>query len=149
MTSQPSRADFPFFFPFRVRYNETDQQGVVFYGNYSIYYDVALGEFLRWAGHDYKNQERDTGTDFHIVRSAVDFLTPLEYDDEIEVGARIARLGEKSLTWAGAVFRKGADAPVSTAEIVWVNADQSNGQSAPVPPALRALLEAKMGAAVE
>jgi len=144
MPDQPARADFPSFFPFRVRYNETDQQGVVFYGNYSIYYDTSLSEFLRWAGHDYKNQVRDTGTDFHIVKSTVEFFAPLRYDDEIEVGVRIARLGEKSITWAGALFVKGATEPVSTAEIIWVNADQSNGTSAPVPETLRALLEAKM-----
>ena len=147
MSDRPTRADFPFFFPFRVRYNETDQQGVVFYGNFSIYYDTSLSEFLRWAGHDYKNQPRDTGTDFHIVKSTVEFFAPLRYDDEIEVGVRIARLGEKSLTWAGAIFLKGEGAPVSTAEIVWVNADQSNGTSAPVPETLRALLEAKAPAA--
>jgi len=146
MPDQPARADFPFFFPFRVRYNETDQQGVVFYGNFSIYYDTSLSEFLRWAGHDYKNQERDTGTDFHIVKSTVEFFAPLRYDDEIEVGVRIARLGEKSITWTGAIFVKGADEPVSTGEIVWVNADQSSGTSAPVPETLRGLLEAKMAA---
>jgi len=148
MTSPPIRTDFPFFHPFRVRYNETDQQGVVFYGNYSIYYDTSLSEFLRWAGHDYKNQERDTGTDFHIVKSTVEFFAPLRYDDEIEVGVRIARLGEKSITWAGAIFVKGASEPVSMAEIIWVNADQSTGTSAPVPEALRALLEAKLVAPV-
>ena len=137
MPDQTNRADFPFFFPFRVRYNETDQQGVVFFGNYAIYYDTALSEFLRWAGHDYKNQERDTGTDFHIVRSTIEYLAPLRYDDQIEVGTRIARLGEKSLTWAGAIYVKGSEDPVSTAEIVWVNADQSNGKSAAIPGGLQ------------
>jgi len=146
MTDQPSRADFPFFHDFRVRYNETDQQGVVFFGNFAIYYDTSLSEFLRWVGHDYKNQVRDTGTDFHIVRSTIDYIAPLRYDDEIEVGVRVARLGTASLTWAGAIFVKGNDAPVSTAEIVWVNADQSNGTSAPVPEKLRGLIEAKLAA---
>lgn len=146
MPDFPSRSAFPFFFPFRVRYNETDQQGVVFFGNYSIYFDTALSEFLRWAGHDYKNQVRQTGTDFHIVKSTVEFFAPLRYDDEIEVGVRIARLGEKSITWNGAIFVKGADEPVSTAEIIWVNADQSNGKSAAIPETLREQLEAKMSA---
>lgn len=137
------RADFPFFFPFRVRYNETDQQGVVFFGNYAIYCDTALSEFLRWAGHDYKNQERETGTDFHIVKSTIEYLAPLRYDDEIEVGVRIARLGEKSITWTAAIFVKGASEPVSTAEIIWVNADQTSGKSAAIPETLRGQLEAK------
>jgi len=143
----PARADFAFFFPFRVRYNETDQQGVVFYGNYLIYYDTGISEFLRAAGHDYKNQERDTGTDFHIVRSTVEYLSPLRYDDEIEVGVRIERLGGKSITWGLVIFVKGAGDPVSAAEIVWVNANQTTGESAPIPDDLRKLLEAKTTAA--
>jgi len=139
----PARDEFPFFHPFRVRYNETDQQGVVFFGNYAIYYDTTLSEFLRWSGHDYKNQERDTGTDFHIVKSTIEYLAPLRYDDEIEVGVRIGRLGEKSLTWRAAIFVKDRTDPISTAEIIWVNADQSNNTSAAIPGDLRALLEMK------
>jgi acyl-CoA thioester hydrolase len=139
----PSRSDFAFFASFRVRYNETDAQGVVFYGNYLIYYDVSLNEFLRWLGYDYKNQPKHTGTDFHVVKASAEYAAPLRFEDEFEVGVRISRIGRASIAFETALFPKGAETPSATGEIVWVNADQSTGKSAPVPETLRMLVEAK------
>ena len=138
-----TQTDFPFRFPFRVRYAETDAQKMVFFGNYLTYYDTAISEYFRALGYDYANQVRDTGTDFHVVRACVDYHSPLRYDDEIEVGVRVARLGRASLSFALAIFVKGRDEPASTGEIVWVNADQSTGKSAPAPEALRKLIDAQ------
>lgn len=135
--------NFPFRYPFRVRYAETDAQRMVFFGNYLIYYDTAISEYFRELGYDYANQVRDTGTDFHVVRASVDYHFPLRYDDEIEVGVRIARLGNASLHFAVAIFVAAKDEPASTGEIVWVNADQSTGKSAPAPESLRALIGAE------
>jgi acyl-CoA thioester hydrolase len=133
-------ATFPFRHPFRVRYAETDAQRMVFFGNYLIYYDTAISEYFRALGYDYASQVRDTGTDFHVVRASVDYHAPLRYDDEIEVGVRVARLGKASLRFALAIFVAGREEPASTGEIVWVNADQSTGKSAPAPEALRKLI---------
>ena len=138
-----TQTNFPFRHPFRVRYAETDAQGVVFFGNYLIYYDTAISEFFRALGYDYANQVRDTGTDFHVVRASVDYHAPLRYDDEFEVGVRVSRLGKASLRFAVAIFVKASDEPASTGEIVWVNADQSTGESAPAPEALRKLIAAQ------
>ena len=138
-----TQTDFPFRFPFRVRYAETDAQKMVFFGNYLTYYDTAISEYFRALGYDYANQVRDTGTDFHVVRACVDYHSPLRYDDEIEVGVRVARLGRASLSFALAIFVAGRDEPASTGEIVWVNADQSTGKSAPAPEALRKLIDAQ------
>ena len=138
-----AQPDFPFRFPFRVRYAETDAQKMVFFGNYLTYYDTAISEYFRALGYDYANQVRDTGTDFHVVRTCVDYHSPLRYDDEIEVGVRVARLGRASLSFALAIFVKGRDEPASTGEIVWVNADQRTGKSAPAPEALRKLIDAQ------
>ncbi len=138
-----TQSDFPLRHPFRIRYAETDAQGVVFFGNYLIYYDTAISEYFRALGYDYANQVRDTGTDFHVVRVSVDYHTPLRYDDEIEVGVRVSRLGKASLHFAVAIFVKDTEEPASTGEIVWVNADQSTGKSAPAPEVLRKLIAAQ------
>ena len=135
-----NQADFPFRHPFRVRYAETDAQGVVFFGNYLIYFDTAISEYFRALGYDYANQVRDTGTDFHVVRASVEYHAPLRYDDEIEVGVKVSRLGKASLGFAVAIFAKDSGEPASTGEIVWVNADQSTGKSTPAPESLRKLI---------
>ncbi|MGE0733190.1 MAG: acyl-CoA thioesterase [Alphaproteobacteria bacterium] len=130
------RADFHFFEPFRVRYAETDMQKVVFYGNYSIYYDVAITEYFRALGFDQMAHLSSTDEDFHVVKSTQEFKGSAVFDDKLDVGVRTAKLGRSSITFDAAIFRQGEDAPINVAEIVWVNANQKTRTSAPMPQEL-------------
>jgi acyl-CoA thioester hydrolase len=133
------RADFRHFCPLRVRYGETDAQGVVFNANYLLYYDVAITEYLRALGWDYK-AHIGTGIDFHTVRTVVEYKAPIRFDDEIEVGVRPGRVGNSSLTWSLEIHPRGEDRPLATGEVVWVNTDQASHRPTPVPPDLRAAI---------
>jgi acyl-CoA thioester hydrolase len=42
-----AKSDFKFFYPIRVRYAETDLQGIVFNAHYLTYFDTAIYEYLR------------------------------------------------------------------------------------------------------
>lgn len=44
---------------FRPRYSETDQMGVVYYGNYAAYFEVGRVELLRKLGVSYAQLEAD------------------------------------------------------------------------------------------
>ena len=46
------------FFNFRPRYSETDQMGVVYYGNYATYFEVGRVELLRELGMSYAEMEK-------------------------------------------------------------------------------------------
>ncbi len=129
-----SRSDFTFFHPLRVRYAEIDGQGVVYNAHYLTYFDVAITEYLRWLDYDYPlGGDPDAGTDFHLVKALVEYRAPVVYDDEIEIGVRIGRLGTTSVTFILAIFPKGGVDLRSTGEIVWVNTDQKAHASAPLP----------------
>lgn len=134
------RADFRYFCPLRVRYGETDAQGVVFNANYLLYYDVAITEYLRALGWDYR-AHIGTGVDFHTVRTVVEYKAPIRFDDEIAVGVRPGRIGTSSLTWALEIHPKDADRVQATGEVVWVNTDQGTHRPVPVPADLRAAIE--------
>jgi len=67
--------DFQFFYPFRVRYSEIDGQKVVFNAHYLTYFDTAITEYLRWLPIDYKQYIKETGCDFHTVRTLVEYVT--------------------------------------------------------------------------
>jgi acyl-CoA thioester hydrolase len=134
-----ARADFRFVCPLRVRYGETDGQGVVFNANYLLYYDVAITEYLRAAGWDYKAHIA-AGVDFHTVRTVVEYKAPIRFDDQIAVGVRPGRIGTTSLTWALEIHPDGADRILATGEVVWVNTDQGTQRPVPVPADLRALI---------
>jgi acyl-CoA thioester hydrolase len=137
-----TRSDYPFSFPFRVRYAETDAQGIVFYGNYLTYFDVAIYEYFRWLSYDVNDHVAETGADFHTVRAVADFHAPSRFDDAIEVCVRTTRIGRSSLAFALAVYAEDEDRPRVTGEIVWVNADQQAHRSTPLPPRLVARLSA-------
>jgi acyl-CoA thioester hydrolase len=135
------RSDFWFFFRLRVRYSEVDQQGIVFNAHYLTYFDTALTEYMRALDYDYRSQLARTGTDFHVVRSLVEYKAPIRFDDEIDIGVRTERLGRSSLCFRIAIFGRNDDRLLALGEIVWVNADQAAHKPAPIPLELRSLIE--------
>ncbi|MBW6401153.1 acyl-CoA thioesterase [Roseomonas sp. HJA6] len=135
---RPSRADFRFFLPHRVRYVELDTQGIVFNGHYLAWYDEAVSDYIRAAG--YSDEMRVTGADFHVVRGLVEYKVPIGRKAEIDIAARCTRIGRSSIAFLPAVFPKGGDTLLATGEIVWVLTDQATRRPIPIPDALRTIL---------
>ena len=44
---------------FRVRYAETDQMGVAYYGNYLVWFEMGRSEYCRQAGYPYTRIEEE------------------------------------------------------------------------------------------
>jgi acyl-CoA thioester hydrolase len=124
--------DFRFSFPFRIRYSEIDGQGIVFNAHYLTYFDTALTEYMRKLGYDYNAQVREENTDFHTVKTLVEYKSPIRLDEEIDVHVRAARLGRTSLSFQVEVHGHNQDDLRATGEVVWVNADQGTHSSAPL-----------------
>lgn len=132
----PKRGDFWFFWPTRVRYSEIDAQGVVFNAHYLTYFDTAITDYLRALPYAYGlGGDKAAGTDFHLVKSTVEYRAPIRFDQEIEVGVRTGKLGRTSAAFALAIFPKGGADLLSTGEIIWVNTDLQAHKSAPLPEA--------------
>jgi len=131
-----ARADFKFFHGLRVRYSEIDAQGIVFNAHYLTYFDTAIYEYLRTLAFDYHSHVGDSGQDFHAVKAMVEFHRPCRFDDEIDVGVRVARLGRSSITFHLEVLLKDGIDPHASGQVIWVNADQQSGKSARLPAQL-------------
>lgn len=131
-----TKSDFKFCFPFRVRYAETDAQGIVFFAHYLTYFDTAINEYLRDLPHNYIEHVKQTGTDFHVVKVTVEFFAPSHFDDEIEVCVRTGRIGRSSLTFFIEIFPKNSETTLVKGKVVWVNTDQNTHKSVPLPEAL-------------
>lgn len=140
-----TKSDFKFCFPFRVRYAETDAQGIVFFAHYLTYFDTAINEYLRDLPHNYIEHVKQTGTDFHVVKVTVEFFAPSHFDDEIEVCVRTGRIGRSSLTFFIEIFPKNSDTTLVKGKVVWVNTDQKTHKSVPLPEALVVKLRNKEG----
>ena len=131
-----AKSDFKFFFPFRVRYAETDAQGIVFYAHYLTYFDTAINEYLRNLPFNYVEHVKRTGTDFHVVKAVVEFFAPSHFDDEINVHVRTGKIGRSSLTFITEIFPKNEETTLVKGEVVWVNTNQKAKKSAPLPEEL-------------
>ena len=135
-----SREQFWFFHPFRVRYSEIDGQGVVFNAHYLTYFDTAITEYFRALGYDQYADAQKSGVDFHIVKSVIEYKAPVRFDQELDVGVRVARIGNSSLVFELAIFLKnGTDALVTGANI-WVYTDQQTHRPVSISKAIRELI---------
>jgi acyl-CoA thioester hydrolase len=68
----------------RVRYAETDQMGVVYHGNYAVYFEMGRVEWLRNLGISYKWME-DNGIMLPVVSLTMNYKKPARYDDLLTV----------------------------------------------------------------
>ena len=110
------REDFTLVHPLRVRWAEVDMQHVVFNANYLMYYDVAIAEYWRVLAERAGRDFRDEYMKLYSVKAAIEYHGPARYDELIEVGCRLARLGRSSMTFAFGIWR-GADHLISGAEV--------------------------------
>ncbi|HWA39020.1 MAG TPA: thioesterase family protein [Burkholderiales bacterium] len=125
----------------RVRWAEVDMQKIVFNGHYLTYIDTAIAEYWREIGLAYPHGYVDRyGNDIYLRKATVEYLGSARYDDLLAVLVRAARLGRTSMTFAFEIYREEpqpSPAPLITAELVYVNADPSSMQPAPLPADLR------------
>ena len=75
----------------RVRYADTDQMNIVYYGNYATYFEVARTESIRQLGFTYKEME-NMGIMMPVIELQCKYLRPAHYDDLLTVHATIKEL---------------------------------------------------------
>lgn len=137
----PSRAlaDFPFAHRQRVRFGETDLQGVVYYANYLVYAEVGRVAFMRHIGIDYARDLLKNGLDFTIAEASVRYLAPLRFDEEFDIRVRVGELRRSSWTFDYLVAK--LDATVcAEMRTVQVLLDRASGRPARIPERLAAAL---------
>ncbi len=131
------RDDFRMFHTLRVRWAEVDRQDVVFNAHYFLYFDVAVTEYWRAIGLDYPSGYVDRhGADLFAVKASAEFLASARYDDVLEVGCRVGRIGRSSAQLLLGIWR-GAQL-LTTGELVYVNADVRTRASKAWPDDFRA-----------
>jgi acyl-CoA thioester hydrolase len=131
----------PFRYYLRVRYQECDQQRVVFNARYADYADLACAEFLR-AALPRPTDIYDGTFECQTVRQVIEWTAPARLDDVLEVSMRASRIGTTSFTLSAEMRRAGATDPLVTTETTYVHVDAKTFRKQEIPPAMRAALEA-------
>ena len=93
---------------YRVPYADTDQMGVVYYGNYLALFERARNELIRAYGYTYRECEAE-GWMLPVVHAEVDYRRPAKYDDLLEVTAWVRLLKGVRIEIACEVRRKGEE----------------------------------------
>jgi acyl-CoA thioester hydrolase len=132
----------------RIRYAECDPQGVVFNANYYAYFDLLITELWREAIGGY-NAMLDAGADLSVVESRARFIAPARFDDEVDLKATIARLGNTAMSTRIDIVRADDGANLVEGEIHHVFIDPATYTKRPIPDDIRAALEPYLRDAVE
>jgi acyl-CoA thioester hydrolase len=129
----------------RVGFSDTDAQGIVYYGRYLPYFDLARVEYHRHLGL----MRVEPGREFVMRASSVEYLAPARFDDLIEVFVRPARVGRTSVTFENAAYRADDDVLMVTAQQTLVLVDLDERKACPIPEAYVARLREFEGADLE
>src|SRR3954468_9770566 len=98
------RPAFRFFHTLRVRWAEVDRQNIVFNGHYLTYFDVAITEYWRAIGAPYPAVTKRWGTDLFVVKATIEYHGPAQYDQMLDIGVRVARIGNSSMQFVLGIF---------------------------------------------
>lgn len=133
-----SRAVYSIWTSDTLRYGDTDRQGHVNNAVFATFCESGRVSFL----YDEKLDLRGPGTNFVIVRLELDFRAELLYPGTVDIGTRVLSVGSRSFRLGQAVFK--GELCAATAECVMVLIDDATRRSTPLPPQLRAWLEARL-----
>ena len=89
----------------RVIYGDTDQMGVVYYGNYLRFFEAARSDFLRGKGASWRDVESTHAVYLPVIEAKVNYKRPAFYDDMLVIETALTELGRASLRFEYKVLR--------------------------------------------
>jgi acyl-CoA thioester hydrolase len=130
----------------RVGFSDTDAQGIVYYGRYLPYFDLARVEYERHLG---LLRREAVGKDFVMRASAVVYEAPARFDDLLEVFVRTKRIGATSVGYELCAHRVDDDLRMCTAEQTLVLVAVPERRPTPISDEYRRTVAAFEGADLE
>lgn len=133
------RDGFAIFYSLNTRWADNDIYGHINNVAYYAFFDSVVNRFLIEEGGMRPGHDNVVG---YVVNSSADYFSPLTYPQELELGLRIARMGEKSVTWEIGVFAQGAELSSVTGRFTHAFVDREANKSAATPSGIRRAIEA-------
>jgi acyl-CoA thioester hydrolase len=139
--------EFHFYHEIEVRYGDLDPQGHVNNAKFFTYleqtrisYVIHLG---LWEGKSFS----DIG--FILAEVRLTFRAPILFGQKVQVGARVTRLGNKSLTMEYRMEDAQSGETFATGDAVLVTYDYHSQTTIPIPERWRAVIEEFEGLAAQ
>ncbi|ACU93482.1 thioesterase superfamily protein [Capnocytophaga ochracea DSM 7271] len=125
----------------RTRYAETDQMGVVYYGNYPQYLELGRVEWLRSIGFTYKAMEEE-GIMMPVVSLQIQYKKPALYDELITIRTKLKELPSTKIEFNYEILNEKGEL-LSTANTVLVFVDAKTFRPVRCPEKVLKLIKAK------
>jgi len=108
----------------RVRYAETDQMGVVYYGNYFTWFEVGRVELCRQLGFEYKKMEAEDDSYIVVAEASCRYKRPARFDDLLTIRTRIAEAQRRTVRFTYEIFNEAREL-IATGETLHVICDRT------------------------
>jgi acyl-CoA thioester hydrolase len=135
------RETFTHWSPVTIRFSDQDSLGHINNVALSQYFEVSRTAFvydvIRLAG-----PEAMETVEFILARVVIDFVSELHYPGAVEVGGRLIRLGNKSMTSGYGIFS--GQRCIATSEAVNVFYDMKTRSSMVPPESVRGILKSEL-----
>lgn len=92
----------------RVRYEETDQMGMVYYANYFIWMEIGRNEYFRLLGMSYSEVEKN-GILLPVTKAFCQYQSPAHYDDLLRLVTSVASLQDVRIVFKYEIFNASTD----------------------------------------
>ena len=138
MSTAEPLAHYRYVLPLTTRWMDNDAYGHINNVTYYSYFDTVANHYLIHEGGLDILQSPVIGL---VVESRCNYLAPLAYPDALEVGLRVDKLGQRSVTYGIGVFKRGETRAAAQGHFVHVFVDRHTRKATAIPERLRAALE--------
>lgn len=133
-----SRKDYDFLFPIQTRWADNDMYGHINNVTYYSYFDTAANALLIQHANFNPSTSDFIGL---VVESHCQFISELSYPEIIEVGVSIQHIGNASLKYDLAIFKKDQESSSAHGYFVHVFVDRQSRKSISIPQTMRDALK--------
>ena len=132
-------SEFHFFHPITVRYGDLDPQGHVNNAAFMTYMEHTRVSYIRQLGLWDGKSFLEIG--FILARVELDYKEPILMTDQVEVGVRVSRLGNKSLDMEYLIRDSASGRVFAEGKTVQVAYDYQSRKTIPLPKNWRDVIQ--------
>lgn len=132
----PDITHYPFRVLIDVRFGDIDGMGHVNNAMYLTYFEHARAKYYM----QLRGQSDIRQIDVILAEITAQYHAPALFGDQLEVGARVTRIGTKSFDMEYLVIRKADQSKIASGHSVQVMYDYSSQRSIAIPDELRSLM---------
>ena len=132
-------SDFIYFHPIIVRYGDLDPQGHVNNAAFITFLEHARVSYIQHLGLWDGKSFLEIG--FILARVELDYKAPINLTDQVEVGVKVSRLGNKSLDMVYLIREMGTHKIYAEGKTVQVAYDYQSKQTIPLKDTWREVIQ--------